>query len=86
MKMVAVLMLLLVMTGCAAVWGKPYKVEFQSSSSITINFDPALTNMGEVQNVAQQHCDQYKKDALPQGERTSPWGLTNISFNCVNRT
>jgi hypothetical protein len=37
--------------GCVAVWGQPYKVEFASSSSITINFDPSLTNMGEVQNV-----------------------------------
>jgi hypothetical protein len=57
---------LLALTGCAVVWGQPYKVEFVSSSSITINFDPALTSMGEVQSVAQRHCDGFGKDALPR--------------------
>lgn len=75
----------LALGGCAAVWGSPYKVEFASPSSITINFDPGLTNMGEIQNVAEQHCQQYGKDALPQDKDASPWGLRTISFLCQPR-
>jgi hypothetical protein len=71
--------------GCVAVWGKPYKVEFASSSSITINFDPSLTNMGEVQNVAQAHCDQFGKDAIPQASQGSMWALRTMSFLCKKR-
>ena len=71
--------------GCTAVWGQPHKVEFASSSSITLTFDPAFTNMGEVQNTAQEHCAKYEKDALPGKDKTSPWGLVTISFNCKKR-
>jgi hypothetical protein len=71
--------------GCVAVWGQPYKVEFASSSSITINFDPSLTNMGEVQNVAQAHCNKFGKDAIPQTSQDSVWALRNISFLCKKR-
>lgn len=74
------------LAGCAAVWGKPYKVEFQNSSSITISFDPALANMGEVQNVAQAHCDKYRKDAFPGAWQNSPWALRSMSFICRART
>jgi hypothetical protein len=77
------------MTGCAAVWGLSYNVEFASSSPITINFDPGLTNMGEVQNIAQAHCDKFDKfgkDAVPQGGETGPWGLRNMSFRCEHRS
>jgi len=72
----------LLLAGCAAVWGKPYKVEFVSASSITINFDPGLTNMGEVQNVAQAHCAQYGKNAVPQAAQDSHWGLRTTSYAC----
>ena len=75
----------IVLTGCAAVWGKPYKVDFASSSSITINFDPSLTNMGEVQNAAQEHCAQFGKDAIPQASQDSVLGLRNMSFLCKKR-
>jgi hypothetical protein len=82
----AYLLLILPLCGCAVAWGQDHKIEFASSSSITINYDPSLTNMGEVQNVAQEHCSKYKKDAVPQGNSTSPWGMTNISFLCVKRS
>jgi len=71
--------------GCVLAWGKPYKVEFASSTSVTINIDPTLTNMGEVQNIAQQNCAQYGKDAVPQATQDSPWGLRELSFACEKR-
>lgn len=79
------LMPLLSLTACAVVWGQPYKVEFMSESSVNVTYDPALTNMGEVQNVAQTHCAQYGKDAYPGKDMSSPWGLTSLVFRCQAR-
>lgn len=72
--------------GCAAAWGSPYKVEFSSSSSVTVNFDPSFASMGDVQAVAQKICDSYGKDAIPQASNTSPWGMQSMSFLCQRRT
>ena len=73
------------LSGCAAAWGEPYHVDFQSPSSITINFDPGLASIGDVQSVAQAHCTQYGKDAVPQLSQDSMWGLRSTSFRCVSR-
>jgi hypothetical protein len=71
--------------GCALAWGKSYKVEFASPTSITINTDPAFTDMGTVQNIAQKHCSQYGKDAVPQGAQDTGWGARELSFVCTRR-
>lgn len=73
------------LSACVAVWGEPYKVEFASPSSITINFDPALTNMGEVQHVAQTHCAQFGKDAVPEVSQDTMWELRTTSYACKPR-
>jgi hypothetical protein len=73
-------------SGCIAAWGSTYKVEFESSSMITIDFDPSATTMGNIQGVAQQHCDKYGKDAIPQSSDTSYWGIRSASFLCQARS
>jgi hypothetical protein len=74
------------LSGCIAAWGSSYKVEFESSSMITIDFDPSATTMGNIQGVAQQHCDKYGKDAIPQSSDTSYWGIRSASFMCQARS
>ena len=69
--------------GCAG--SQPYKTEFASSSWVNINYNPDLTNVGEVQNVAQVQCDKYGKDAITQSSVDSAWGLRNASFACTKR-
>jgi hypothetical protein len=71
------------LAGCAG--SQPYKTEFVSSSSVTINYNPDLMNLGEVQNVAQVQCDKYGKDAITQSSVDSAWGLRNASFACTKR-
>lgn len=75
----------LALAGCALAWQKPYHVDFSSSSSMTINYDPDLTSMGDLQNVAQEHCSKYNKDALPQAAVPGQLGLRSISFICTKR-
>jgi hypothetical protein len=71
------------LAGCAG--SLPYKTEFASSSSVTINYNPDLTNLGDVQNVAQVQCDKYGKDAISQSSTDSAWGLRDASFACTKR-
>jgi uncharacterized protein involved in exopolysaccharide biosynthesis len=85
-RVLVVLAIAPAMAGCIAAWGSSYKVEFESSSMITIDFDPSATTMGNIQGVAQQHCDKYGKDAIPQSSDTSYWGIRSASFLCQSRT
>ena len=71
--------------GCVAVWGHGYHVDFANSSSITINSDPMFDNTGDLQKIAQQHCDKYGKDAVPKTSEMDLWGLRDTSFVCVKR-
>lgn len=70
------------LAGC----GPGYYVEFQSQSSITYWYDPARQNMGSVQQLAQMHCSQYGKDALPQAESGDRYTGKSISFVCKQRS
>lgn len=74
-----------VLSGCVMAWGASHKVEFANSSSITISSDPAFTNMGELQGVAQEHCDKFGRDAIPQVSQDGAWGLRSTTYRCVNR-
>jgi hypothetical protein len=80
-------MALLCLSGCAVGWGKPYEVEFENSSTITIQYDPLLTSIGKMQAVAQAYCGQTGRDAVPQSTLVSPLGtgVTNVTFACQDR-
>ena len=82
----AMLAISITASGCIAAWGSSYKVEIESASMITIDFDPSATTMGNIQGVAQQHCDKYGKDAIPQSSDTSYWGIRSASFTCQARS
>jgi hypothetical protein len=71
--------------GCVLVWGKAYHVEFASSTSVTIEFDPAFTDIGYVQNVAQASCAEYGRDAVPDFVTRGMSGLTDATYWCRDR-
>lgn len=80
------LALFFALAGCAAAWGSAYHVDFASSTSITIAYDPALARIGEIQNVAQEQCAKYGKDAVIQtNTATRPMAVHSASFLCVDR-
>lgn len=70
------------LAGC----GPGYQVEFQNQASITYWYDPARQTMGRVQNLAQEHCSQYGKDALPQAESGDRFAGKSVSFVCRPRS
>lgn len=87
MRAVLIVLTALAIAGCgnAVGYGKASQTQFASESSVTIEYDPLLTNPGEIQNSAQRHCAQYGKDAIPQGETRGTWGTSSFSFLCRPR-
>jgi hypothetical protein len=72
-------------SGCLAVWGATYKVRYQNETGIGIDFDPLVTTLGNVQVVAQGHCDRYGKGAFVRHEDKNTWGVRSIQFVCRER-
>ncbi|WP_152548732.1 hypothetical protein [Kozakia baliensis] len=71
------------LSGCAAVWGGSYNIESQNSKKVVIDYDAGLTNSVRLQSVADNICEKYNKDAIPQDEGGG--GIRTISFACVSR-
>lgn len=71
------IVLSLALGGCA-------HTSFGSSTSVTVD---DVWDMGNAQQVAQEHCDKYGKDALPQAAQFSwlDWTGKSMSFLCVHR-
>ena len=74
------------LSGCLAVWGSTYKVRYQNETGIGIDFDPLVTTLGNVQVVAQDHCNRYGKDSVVRHEDKNAWGVRSIQFACRVRT
>jgi hypothetical protein len=84
-KPIAILALA-ILSGCVMAWGGSYNVESQDSSSILIKYDPAVTNLRNVYRVAEEHCNQFKENAVPQDVTKSAWAITTALFVCKNTT
>jgi hypothetical protein len=73
------------LTGCVAVWGRGYNVEAANSASVTIKYDRHFSSLSEVEAVANASCGGFGKHQVSRGESTSPWGLTTVTFACVEQ-
>ena len=85
-KTMGTLALAATVSGCLAVWGSTYKVRYQNETAIAIDFDPKVTTLGNVQIIAQDHCDRYGKDAIVRHEDTNSWGVRSVQFSCRVRS
>ena len=73
MRAILASLVLLALGGCGP------KVEFASPASITIGYDPAITRLGKVQQIAQAHCIKQGKNAVPEySERSNELLSTSI--------
>ena len=75
----------MLLTGCVAVWGAPYKVEAQSADAMTVHYDTHFIDRSDIQTIARDHCNRYGKDAAIQSDNTSAWGLSTATFACHAR-
>lgn len=70
------------MSGCVAVWGGPYKIEEQSPQAMTVHYDTTFIDPADIDNLARDHCRQYAKEAVLQSDSKSRWGLSTATFAC----
>lgn len=70
------------LTGCVAVWGGSYKIDSRSEDHISIHYDTTFIDMKDIQLVADKHCANYNKNAVVEKKSKSPWGLSTATFAC----
>ncbi len=75
----------IVLTGCVAVWGSGYNIEAANSASVTIKYDRHFSSRGDVEAAANANCSQFGKHPVSRGELTSAWGLTTVTFDCIEQ-
>jgi len=73
------------LAGCVAAWGGAYNVALKNSNSIVIEYDRAVANMVTILSVAQEHCDEFSKDALLQSQTEGNIGIYVNTYKCVAR-
>ena len=61
-------------SGCAGApvgWGGAYEVLLKNEKSITIEYDELVSSYKAIGAIAQIHCEQFGKVAIPAGETTT---------------
>lgn len=48
-------------------------------------YDPSMISAARLQGVAQEHCNLYGKDAIPQGGAYAPYSISSAAFTCMKR-
>ncbi len=74
MKSLMLMLLVLLLSGCAGGpvgWGGTYEVLYSNEKVITIEYDELVSSYKEIITVANDHCVQYGKVAVPAGENTT---------------
>ncbi len=61
-------------------------MRYENETAIGIDFDPAVTTLGNVQAVAQEHCGRYGKNAILHSKDTNSWGVRSAQFSCQVRS
>ncbi len=86
MKTSILILSLILLSGCVAVWGKSYNVAMANSRSVVIEYDRVVANMPAMLNAAQAECDKYKKDAVLDSVSGGNLGIRVNTYRCETRT
>lgn len=77
---------LLILSGCVAVWGKSYNVALANSRSVVVEYDPAVVNLPAMLRAAQMECDKFGKDAILDSTSRGNLGILVNTYRCETRT
>jgi hypothetical protein len=67
------LALVLMSSGCVAVWGKGYNVIMKNSEGMTVEFDPWVTQPKTIADMATKEAALYGKIPVPVECEDSPY-------------
>ena len=79
------LLALLTLSGCVAVWGAAHKVVSADSNGIKIQYDPFSTSSVRATVLARDHCKTYGKVAEPVSAEMPGMllGIIEETYRCV---
>ncbi len=86
MKIFILLLSIITLPGCVAVWGKSYNVAMSNSRSVVIEYDRVIANMPAMLNAAQAECNKYGKDAVLDSVTGGNVGILVNTYRCETRT
>jgi hypothetical protein len=84
-KKALIIILLMPVCGCIALWGKSYNVALSNSRSVVIEYDPVVANLPAMLKTAQQACSKYGKDAVLNNVSSSNLGIKVNNYRCEQR-
>jgi len=85
-RKIVIIICILLVTGCVAVWGKSYNVALSNSRSVVIEYDPAVINLPSMLKAAQDECSKFGKDAVLDSTSRGNLGILVNTYRCESRT
>mgnify|MGYP001231385262 CR=1 FL=1 len=86
MKQTILILSLIAVSGCVAVWGKSYNIAMSNSRSVVIEYDPVVINMPAMLQAAQAECDKYDKDAILDSVTNGNLKIKVNTYRCEVRS
>lgn len=86
MKTPIIILSLIALSGCVAVWGKSYNVAMSNSRSVVIEYDPVIINLSAMLQAAQSECDKYGKDVVLDSVTEGNLKIKVNTYRCETRT
>lgn len=77
---------ILALSACVAVWGKSYNIAMSNSRSVVIEYDPVVVNLPAMLKAAQSECNKYGKDAVLDSVSQGNLKIKVNTYRCETRT
>lgn len=72
----------LMLSGCIAVWGKSYNIDFADKDVVQVNYDASVINYPHMLGEIASHCALYDKGYENDSTITNGWGITMAVYRC----
>ncbi|WIH29655.1 hypothetical protein [Photobacterium damselae] len=72
----------LMLSGCIAVWGSSYNIDFADKDVVQVNYDSSVINYPLMLAEVSAHCAAYGKGYENDSTITNGWGITMAVYRC----
>ncbi|MHC0042483.1 hypothetical protein ACGDLY_004350 [Vibrio campbellii] len=72
----------LMLSGCIAVWGGSYNIDYADKDVVQVNYDSAVINYPHMLSEVAAHCAAYGKGYENDSTITNGWGITMAIYRC----
>jgi hypothetical protein len=69
-------------TGCVAVWGGTYNIDFADKDIVQVNYDASVVNYPHMLAQVASHCASYGKGYENDSTIRNGWGITMAVYRC----